>query len=84
MEEENVTDPDSRLSLEHLLERLRKVQYIMNDVQYQLHDIEAAVAAEVKRQREEQKLHPDPSIQATGRTAMDSRDQARWLPPDRP
>jgi hypothetical protein len=55
MEEDNVTDPDSRLSLEHLLERLRRVQYIMNDVQYQLHDIEAAVAAEVKRQREEQK-----------------------------
>jgi hypothetical protein len=55
MEEDNVTDPDSRLSFEQLLERLRRVQYILNDVQYQLHDIEAAVAAEVKRQCEEQK-----------------------------
>jgi hypothetical protein len=46
MEEDNVTDPDSRLSFEDLLKRLRSVQYILNDVQYQLHDIETAVAAE--------------------------------------
>ena len=50
-----MTDPDSRLSFEDLLKRLRSVQYILNDVQYQLHDIETAVAAEVKRRCEEQK-----------------------------
>ena len=50
-----MTDPDSRLSFEDLLKRLRRVQYILNDAQYQLHGIEEAVVAEVKRQREEQK-----------------------------
>jgi IS5 family transposase len=29
-------------------------------------------------------LHPDPSAKASGRPAMDSRDQARQLPADRP
>jgi hypothetical protein len=29
-------------------------------------------------------LHPDPSLQAPGRSAVDSRNQTRRLPPDRP